>query len=147
MTIQLSVLEYFGNGFALIILGRVIHYIAVARYLRDNNIAVAGPSSIRDWNEWAAYKKARLADHQPLTWWYALWILQIVLFFWMAGWFAFAFGALKLVTPSHFVDNTPDSAGYRTVFDVAQSGYRHWGFAVFGLIFVAIVFAMPALFS
>jgi hypothetical protein len=145
MTIQLSVPEYFGIGVALIVLGRAIHYLTVTRYLRDNNIAVAGGSSFRDWNEWSAYRKGRIADHQSLTWWYILWAIQFVLFFWMVGWFAFAAGALKLVTPSHFIDNAPDAVGYRTVFDVAQSGYHHWPFALFGLIFVVVGFAMPAL--
>lgn len=145
MTLQLSVPAYFGMGFALIVLGRAIQYVAVTRYLRDNDIAVTGRSSIRDWNEWAAYRKARVANHQPLTWWYALWTLQIVLFFWVLGWFAFGAGALKLVTSSRFIDNAPDLAGYRTVFDVEQSGYRQWPFALFGLIFVVAGFAMPAL--
>jgi len=44
------------------------------------------------------------------------------------------------------VDTVADADGYRTVFDVEQSGYRHWGFAASGLIFVAVGFAMPALF-
>jgi hypothetical protein len=109
-------------------------------------LAAADRWTIRDWSEWAAYRNARLCDHQPLTWWYVLWALQIVLFFWMLGWFAYAGGMLKIGTLSHFVDRAADEAGYRTVFDVAQSGYRHWAFAASGLIFVAIGFAMPGLF-
>ncbi|MBA3834001.1 MAG: hypothetical protein H0X34_19350 [Chthoniobacterales bacterium] len=34
---------------------------------------------------------------------------------------------------------------YTTVFDVTQSGYRQWWFAAFGLIFVAVGFALPYL--
>src|SRR5258708_9529872 len=145
MTIELSVEVYLGIGFVLILLGRIIHYRAVRRYLRDNKVAVKGHSTIRDWNDLAAYRNARHATHQPLTWWYLLWAIQIILFVWMVGWFAFAGGALKLVTPSHFVNTAVDQAGYRTVFDVAQNGYRHWPFALFGLIFVVAGFALPAL--
>ena len=147
MRIELSVSEYFIIGFALVLLGRTIHYLAVTRYLRERGVLLAvDRSPIRDWSEWAAYRKARLSDHQPLTWWYVLWTIQIVLCFWMIGWFAFAGGALKIGRTSHFVDTVADADGYRTVFDVEQSGYRHWGFAASGLIFVAVGFAMPALF-
>jgi len=145
--IDLSVSEYFILGFALVLLGRTIHYLTVTRYLRERGVLpTIDRSPIRDWNEWAAYRRARRSDHQPLTWWYVLWGIQIVLVFWMIGWFAYAGGALKFGRASHFVDTAADTAGYRTVFDVEQSGYRHWGFAASGLIFVAIGFAMPALF-
>lgn len=148
MSIQVSVSEYFIIGFALVLLGRTIHYLTVTRYLRERGVlATIGRSPIRDWGEWAAYRKARLSDHQSLTWWYVLWAIQIVLFFWIMGWFAYAGGALKIGRPSHFVDTAADTAGYRIVFDVEQSGYRHWGFAASGLIFVAVGFAMPALFK
>jgi len=90
--------------------------------------------------------QARLSDHEPLTWWYVLWAIQIVLLFWMVGWFAYGGGALKLGRLSHFIESAADAAGHRTVFDVERSGYRHWGFAASGLIFVAVGFAMPALF-
>jgi len=145
--IDLSVSEYFIIGFGLVLLGRTIHYLAITRYLRERGVlATIDRSPIRDWSEWAAYRKARLSDHQPLTWWYVCWGIQIVLFFWVIGWFAYAGGVLKIGRPSHFVDSATDGAGYRTVFDVEQTGYRHWGFAASGLIFVAIGFAMPALF-
>jgi hypothetical protein len=91
-------------------------------------------------------EKRGCRDRQPLTWWYVLWAIQIVLAFWMIGWFALAGGAVKIGRPSHFVDSIADTGGYRTVFDVEQSGYRHWGFATSGLVFVVIGFAMPALF-
>jgi len=145
--IELSISEYFVIGFALMLLGRTIHYLAVTRYLRARGVlATIDRSPIRDWSEWAAYRKARVSDRQPLTWWYVLWAIQIVLAFWMIGWFALAGGAVKIGRPSHFVDSVADTAGYRTVFDVEQSGYRHWGFAASGLVFVAVGFAMPALF-
>ena len=146
MRIELSVSEYFIIGFALVLAGRTIHYLAVTRYLRERGVlATIDRSPIRDWSEWTAYRKARLSDHQPLTWWYVLWAIQIVLFFWMLGWFAYFGGALKLGVLSHFVDTAADAAGYRTVFDVAQSGYRHWAFAASGLIFIAVGLALPSL--
>ena len=146
MRIELSVSEYFIIGFALVLLGRTIHYLVVTRYLRERGVLpTTDRSTIRDWSEWAAYRKARLSERQPLTWWYVLWTIQIVLFFWMLGWFVYAGGALKLGALSHFVDNAADAAGYRTVFDVAQSGYRHWAFAASGVIFTAVGFALPSL--
>ena len=145
MTLHLSVPAYIGIGAGLILLGRAIHYRTVTRYLRERNVAVASSSSIRDWNEWAAYKQARVHNHEPLTWWYVIWTIQGILFIYMLGWFAFAGGLLRFIAPSHFIDNRVDQAGYRTVFDVAQSGYRQWPFALFGLIFVVVGFAMPAL--
>src|ERR1051326_926742 len=145
MNVELSFPLYLSVGPALILLARVIHYQAVTRYLKENNVAVASSSSIRDWNEWAAYKRARLANNERLTWWYVLWAIQVILFFYMLGWFAFAGGFLKFITPTHFVDSGVGQAGYRTVFDVEQSGYRQWPFALFGLIFVVVGFAMPTL--
>jgi hypothetical protein len=145
--IELSISEYFVIGVALVLLGRTIHYLAITRYLRDRGVLqTIDHSPIRDWSAWAAYRKARLSDHQPLTWWYVVWAIQIVVGLWMIGWFVLLGGAVKIGRPSHFVDRITDAAGYRTVFDVEQSGYRHWGFAASGLIFVAIGFAMPALF-
>jgi hypothetical protein len=144
--IELGVGEYFLIGFAFVLLARTIHYLAVTRYLREHGIVAATEgATIRDWAEWSAYRKARITRHESLTWWYFLWFTQVFLLFWLAGWFAFAGGAIKLGKPSHFVDTTADSDGYRTVFDVAQVGYRHWPFALSGLIFVALGFALPAL--
>jgi hypothetical protein len=80
---------YWSIGFGLIILGRTIHYFAVARYLKQRGILVEhNLFGVRDWAEWAAYKKAVLSDGQPLTWWYVLWTIQVILMFWLAGWFA-----------------------------------------------------------
>jgi hypothetical protein len=139
-------LQFFSIGFALIVLGRAIHYLAVTRYLRERGIAVpAGLSPIRDWNEWAAYRKARFSDHQSLTWWYVIWTIQIILLFWLAGWIGSAAGVVKIHAPSQFAQATSDAGGYTTVFDVAQSGYRQWPFAAFGQIFVAVGLALPAL--
>ena len=145
MTLQFSLPAYISIGPALALLGRVIHYRAVTRYLRERNVSVVGKSSIRDWNELAAYKQARVSNHELLAWWYVLWVIQAILFIYILGWVAFAAGALKFVAPSRFIDNAPDQAGYTTVFDVAKSGYRHWSFALFGLIFVTIGFALPTL--
>src|SRR5438270_2958134 len=125
MRIQLGVGEYFLIGFAFVLLARAIHYLAITRYLREHDIvAAAEGATIRDWAEWSAYRKARMARHEPLTWWYVLWLTQVVLLVWMIGWFSFFTGALKLGKPSHFVDSRADITGYRTVFDVAQRGYR-----------------------
>jgi len=63
---------YFSIGAALILLARLIHYRTVTRYLRNESVPITGQSSIRDWNEWAAYKQARLCNHEPLRWWYVL---------------------------------------------------------------------------
>jgi hypothetical protein len=144
VSIQLSLPEYFSIGFALIVLGRTIHYLAVTRYLRERGIAATGGrSSIRDWNEWADYRKTRLSDHQPLTWWYVLWTIQIILFFWLVGLIAYGAGAVKIGIPTHLIQRSGDPPDYTTVFDVAQSGYRQWPFAAFGLIFVALGLLMP----
>jgi hypothetical protein len=138
------VLQYFSIGLALMVLGRTVHYLAVTRYLREQGlVAPAGGSSIRDWIEWAAYRKARLSDHQSLTWWYVLWTIQVVLLFWLIGWFGFGVGFVKMGTPTHLAQTTADADGYTTVFDVVQSGYRQWSFAAFGLIFVAVGLALP----
>jgi|SRR5215471_4405576 len=73
------------------------------------------------------------------------WGIQVILFFWMLGWFAIVGGSLRLVTPTRVVDAAVDQPGYRTLFDVAQSGYRQWPFALSGLLFVVAGFAMPML--
>jgi hypothetical protein len=144
--IQLNLSEYFISGFALIALGRTIHYLVVTRYLRERGIVTTGGRrAIRDWAEWSAYRKARLAERQPLTWWYVLWVLQIVVFIWMIGWFASFGGALKFGMPTYPSPGTKNLDGYTTVFDVTQSGYRQWSFAAFGLIFVAVGLALPTL--
>ena len=92
----MSVPQYFSVGFALIILVRTIQYFAITRYLKRRGIEVRrGWFSIRDWPAWAAYKKARLSDGQPLTWWYALWTIQISLLFWLAGWLAMVWSLSK----------------------------------------------------
>ena len=84
----MSVPQYWSVGFGLIILGRIIHYFAVSRYLSRRGIQVERTRLyIRDWREWAAYKKARLSGGEPLTWWYVLWTVQIILIFWLVGWF------------------------------------------------------------
>jgi hypothetical protein len=146
VSVQLSLPAYFFLGFALIVLGRTIHYLAVTRYLRGRGIVAAGDRwAIRDWREWSAYRKARLFDHQPLTWWYVLWAIQIVVFVWMIGWFASAGGALKFGMQTYLAPATSNPDGYTTVFDVAQSGYRQWSFAASGLIFVAVGLALPIL--
>jgi hypothetical protein len=146
MRVPLSVSEYFIVGFALIALGRAIHYRAVTRYLRERGLVTTGSRwAIRDWSEWSAYRKARLSDHQPLTWWYVLWALQIVLFVWMIGWFASAGGALKLGIPTNLPPATSNPEGYTTVFDVTRTGFRQWSFAAFGLIFIVVGLALPTL--
>jgi hypothetical protein len=146
VSVQLSLLGYFFLGFALIVLGRTIHYLAVTRYLRERGIVATGDRwRIRDWSEWSVYRKARLADHQPLTWWYVLWALQIVVFIWMIGWFASFGGALKFGTPTYPSPGTTNVEGYTTVFDVTHSGYRQWSFPAFGLVFVAVGLALPML--
>ena len=146
MSIQLSLSEYFLIGFVLIALGRTIHYLAVTRYLRERClVATRDRWAMRDWSEWSAYGKARLSDHQPLTWWYVLWAIQIVVFLWMIGWFASAGGALKFGVLTYLPLATSNVDGYTTVFDVTQTGYRHWSFTAFGLIFVAVGLALPTL--
>jgi hypothetical protein len=146
VNIPLSLPQYFIAGFALIVLGRAIHYLAVTRYLREHGIAVRRAGSvIPDWREWAAYRKTRLSDHQPLTWWYALWTIQLILLFWLVGWIANGTGAVKIAIPSHLAQATANAGDYVTVFDVTQSGYRQWSFAAFGLIFVAVSLALPVL--
>ena len=144
MSIPLSPSQYFSIGFGLVVLGRTIHYLAITRYLRERCIdAGAGRSSIRDWNEWAAYRKARLFDQQPLTWWYVIWAIQIILLFQLMGWLAWGMGVVQFGTPSHITQGLGDTPGYMTVFDITRSGYRQWSFAAFGLIFVAIGLLMP----
>src|SRR5713101_5485181 len=146
MNVPLSSPEYFSIGFALIVLGRVIHYAAVTRYLKERGVAVARAGSmIPDWKEWTAYRETRLSDHQPLIWWYVLWAIQVILFFWIVGWIANGVGAFKIGAPSQFARATNDAGDYTTVFDVTQSGYRQWWFAAFGLIFVAVGLALPTL--
>ncbi len=85
----MSVWQYWSVGFVLILMGRTIHYFAVTRYLKRRGIQIEHRwLSVRDWPEWAAYKKALVSECQPLTWWYALWAIQIILFFWIVGWVA-----------------------------------------------------------
>jgi hypothetical protein len=144
--IPLSLPQYFSIGFALIVLGRAIHYVAVTRYLTARGISITRAGAlVPDWKEWAAYRKARLSDQKPLTLWYVLWAIQIILLFWMLGWFAYGAGAMKIATSSHLRSAAGDTDGYTTVFDVAESGYRQWPFAAFGLIFVAVGVALPSL--
>ena len=146
MNVPLSLPQYFSIGFALIVLGRAIHYVAVTRYLRERGIAITRAGSlIPDWKEWAAYRKTRLSDHRPLTWWYVLWAIQVILFFWVVGWLATGVGGVKIAIPSHLAQAASDAGDYVTVFDVTQSGYRQWSFAAFGLIFVAVGLAIPTL--
>ena len=146
MSIPLSVPQYFSIGFVLIVLGRAIHYVAVTRYLKARGISVTRTGAmVPDWKEWAAYRKARLSDHKTVTLWYVLWAFQVVLLFWMVGWFAYGAGAMKIATPSHLSPAAVDAEGYATVFDVAKSGYRQWSFGAFGLIFVAVGLALPTL--
>lgn len=146
MTIPLSLTQYFIAGAALIVVGRAIQFLAVTRYLRERGIAVTrAGSAIPDWKEWAAYRKARLSDHQPLTWWYALWTIQLILLFWVLGWIANGTSAVQIAIPNHVAQATADAGGYVTVFDVTQNGYRQWSTAAFGLIFVAVGLALPTL--
>jgi hypothetical protein len=146
VNIPLSLPQYFIAGFALILLGRAIHYLAVTRYLREHGITVTRAGSvIPDWKEWSAYRKTRLFNHQPLTWWYALCAIQLILLFWLVGWIANGTGAVKIAMPSHLAQANADAGDYVTVFDVTQSGYRQWSFAAFGLIFVAVGLALPTL--
>jgi hypothetical protein len=146
VSIHLSLEEYFIIGVALIVIARTIHYLAVTRYLRERGVATTGDRwSIRDWSQWSAYRTARLSDHQPLTWWYVLWALQIVVFVWMVGWFASVGGALKFGTPTYSALARSSSEAYTTVFDVTQAGFRQWSFSAFGLIFVAVGLALPTL--
>ena len=72
-------------------------------------------------------------------------MIQIILLFWLVGWFGVSLGLLKIGTPNHLVQQTANPAGYTTVFDVTQSGFRQWWFAASGLIFVAVGLALPAL--
>jgi hypothetical protein len=144
MSIPLSPSQYFSIGFGLIVLGRTIHYLAITRYLKERGIdAGAGRSSIRDWNELAAYRKARLSDQQPLTWWYIIWAILIILSFQLVGWLAWGMGAVQFGTPSHITQGSGDTPDYMTVFDITRSGYRQWPFAASGLIFVAVGLLMP----
>jgi len=146
VSISLSLPQYFSIGFALIVLGRTIHYVAVTRYLRVRGISVTRANAlVPDWKGWAAYRKARLSDHNSLTWWIALWAIQIVLLFWLVGWIAYGTGAMKIATPNHLSPAVGDAAGYTTVFDAVESGYRQWSSGAFGLIFVALGLALPAL--
>jgi hypothetical protein len=70
VNIPLSLGQYSAIGVGLIVLDRTIQYLVMTRYLRQRGIATkGGRSPISDWNEWAAYRKARLSAHQPLTWW------------------------------------------------------------------------------
>jgi hypothetical protein len=72
-------------------------------------------------------------------------MLQVILFFWFIGWMAYATGAVKLDTSTHFAQSIDNSGGYTTVFDVTKVGYRQWSFPAFGLIFVAVGLALPIL--
>ncbi|MCX7009666.1 MAG: hypothetical protein NTY53_20885 [Kiritimatiellaeota bacterium] len=86
----MSELQYWSFGAALILMGRTIHYFKVTRFLKQRGIQIKQTQlSVRDWSEWAAYKEELVSDGQPLAWWYALWAIQIVLLFWIIGWFAF----------------------------------------------------------
>ena len=96
MSLQL----YFFAGGALIILGRVIHYRVITRYLKSRGIVV-GSRAINDWAEWKAYRAARLAEKQPITWWYVLWAMQAVLLFWVAGWICNGLGIIRIEAYSH----------------------------------------------
>jgi hypothetical protein len=86
---RINWVQYWSIGFALVILGRTIHYFVITRYLKRRGIEVQyARFSVRDWRDWTAYKKARLAEGQPIMWLYVLWTLQIILMFWLAGWLA-----------------------------------------------------------
>lgn len=142
MSIQL----YFGLGVALIILGRVIHYRVITRYLKSRGIAVAkGSSTLSDWKEWKVYKAARLSEKQPITWWYVLQAMQAVLLFWVVGWICNGLGWIRIEALSHFAEGAADSSGYITLFDVRQSGFRQWTFSVVGLMLVAAGLAIRPL--
>jgi hypothetical protein len=146
VNIPLSLPQYFSIGFALIVSGRVIQYLAVTRYLKERGVVTARAGSlIPDWKELNAYRQTRLSDHQPLIWWYVLWTIQVILCFWVVGWIANGVGSFRIGAPSHFTRVTNDAGNYATVFDVTQSGYRQWSFAAFGLIFVAVGLALPTL--
>jgi hypothetical protein len=146
MSIPLSPSQYFSIGFVLIVLGHAIYHFAIMRYLKECGIdAGTGRSSIRDWNQLAAYRKARLSNQQPLTWWYVVWAILIILFFDLVGWLAWGVGVVQFSTPSHITQGPGDTPGYTTVFDVIRSGYRQWPFAASGLIFVALGLLMPTL--
>jgi hypothetical protein len=143
-TIPLSHVTYFAIGGVLILGARAIHYAFVTRYLNDLGISSAGEgSSVRDWRDLSAYRKARLAKHVSLTWWYSLWALQIVAFLWMVGWFLNGFGFIKISAPSAFYTTEPAADGYMTVFDVTAAGFRQWWFSASGLLFIAVGIAMP----
>jgi|GEM_PF-1189042 len=142
MSLQL----YFALGVALIILGRVIHYRVITRYLKSRGLAVAkGSSTLSDWKEWKAYKAARLSEKQPITWWYVLQAMQAVLLFWVVGWICNSQGWIRIEAFSHFAEGAADSAGYTTVFDVTQAGFRQWTFSVVGLMLVAAGLAIRPL--
>jgi hypothetical protein len=146
VSVELSLSEYFIIGFALIALGRTIHYLAVTRYLRQRGIvATDNRWGMRDWREWPSYRKALLFDRQPLTWWYVLWAIQIVVFVWMIGWFATVVGVLKFGVLTYLPGATSNVDGYTTVFDATRTGYRQWSFAAGGLIFVAVGLVLPML--
>jgi hypothetical protein len=133
MSLQL----YFGLGVALAILGRVIHYLVVTRYLKSRGLEVAKGHWLRDWAEWKAYRAARLAEKQPIIWWYVLWAMQLVLLFWVAGWICDGLGTIRIDAYSHFAERAANSSGYTTAFDVTQAGFRQWTFSVVGLFLIA----------
>ena len=133
---------YFAIGVALITLGRTIQYLVMTRYLKSRGLAVAKGRWLSDWAEWKAYRAARLSEKQPITWWYVLWAMQVVLLFWLVGWICAGQGLLRIDAYSHFAERAANSSGYTTVFDVTQAGFRQWTFSAYGLIFVAAGLAM-----
>lgn len=128
---------YFFLVAALITLGRVLHYRVITRYLKSRGLEPAKGHWFNDFRDWKAYRAARLAEKQPITWWYVLWAMQVVLLFLVAGWICNFQGWIRIDAYSFFSEPAPNSSGYTTVFDVTQAGFRQWTFSAPGLFLIA----------
>jgi hypothetical protein len=137
---------YFAVGIALAILGRVIHYRVITRYLKSRGLPVAsGSSTFSDWKEWKAYKAARRSENQSIIWWYVLLAMGIIGVFYVAGWFCIVLGIIRIDSPFDFAGRAVNSSGYITVFDVTQAGFRQWTFPFVGVLLIAGGLAMRPL--
>lgn len=144
MIAPLTLGQYFTIAVVLIVLGRTIHYLTITRYLREHGIVIEAQSPIRDWKEWAAYRRARLSARESLTWWYVLWTMQIILLIWVVGWFFSGIAGWK-IPATKLPPPELAGGGYVTVFDVTRRGYKEWSWPVFGLIFVIAGLMLPRL--
>jgi hypothetical protein len=87
--------QYWGIGFGLIILLGMIQVIAIGRYLSRYKIEVKY-SGISSWDRGlsanlSAYKKTRLLRGQSLFWWYISWVFYIAGIFWVVSWFVMVY--------------------------------------------------------